>query len=121
MTTTPSSLAIERVQARLAQLEPAQVLTYVNGEDTTRATEALTVALELVGERLGLVARVDRVPPGTLRRAVLAVASELYHAQDAPDGASQWADELAAPIRRPRDPFTPARPLLAPYLGMGFA
>lgn len=62
------------------------------------------------------------VPVDTYRRAVLEVASELYHRRNAPAGVlAQYADVAAAPVRMARDPLAPAYPLLAPFLPGGFA
>ena len=62
------------------------------------------------------------VPSEVLGRAVLEVGSELFHRRSAPNGVAQFGTlDGAAPLRVARDPMVGAYPLLARYVGGGFA
>lgn len=52
------------------------------------------------------------VPTSIRDRAVLNVASELYHQRNAPNGVAQFASFDGAPVRIARDPMTAAYALL---------
>lgn len=76
-------------------------------------------AASLVASQVGTA----KVPKEVMARAVLEVAAELYHRKSAPNGIKNFADGFdgATAIRVARDPLVAARPLLAPYLPLGFA
>ena len=75
-------------------------------------------ATALVGAYVGTAL----VPYEVLGRAVLEVGSELFHRRSAPNGVAQFGTlDGAAPIRVARDPMVGAYPLLARYVGGGFA
>lgn len=62
------------------------------------------------------------VPAGVLDRAYLEVGSELFHRKNAPSGIqAQYSDTMAVAPRLARDPMTGTYPLLARYVGGGFA
>lgn len=61
------------------------------------------------------------VPNAVLTRAYLEVGSELYNRRQAPNGISQFTTADGGAIRVARDPMVAARPILAPFLGLGFA
>lgn len=67
--------------------------------------------------------RLDRVPAAVLRRAVVEVGADLFHRRAARNGviAFDETEVSASPVRIGRDPLAAARPLLAPYLGVGIA
>lgn len=74
-------------------------------------------ALQLVATYIG-----DAVVPEPVRqRAILEVGSELYHRRSAPNGVAQFAALDGAPVRVARDPMVGAYPILARYVGGGFA
>lgn len=79
--------------------------------------DAVPEAIQLVTTYVGTAV----VPEVVLTRAIVEVASELYHRKNAPNGISQFATPEGNPIRVARDPMVAARPLLAPYVGGGFA
>lgn len=87
----------------------------------------LATAQTLVGDYVTASSRTDAdgyiviVPDEVTDRAVLEVGSELFHRKNAPNGVAQFATMDGAPIRVARDPMVAARPILAPYLGGGFA
>ena len=59
------------------------------------------------------------VPAPVLRRAKVNVASELFHAQSAPTGISQFANGDGNPVRVARNPMVAAYRILTPYVGLG--
>lgn len=62
------------------------------------------------------------IPAAILNRAVLEAGSELFHRRQAPNGIAQFANADGTPgIRVARDPMVAARPILAPFLPLGFA
>lgn len=61
------------------------------------------------------------IPDQIAQRAVLEVGSELYHRKNAPNGVAQFATLDSPAVKIARDPMVAARPILAPYLGGGFA
>lgn len=73
-------------------------------------------AAMLTGSYIGSLA----VPQEVANYAATEVARELHTRLGAPGGVlSSFAE--AAPVRLARDPLTAAYPILAPYLGGGFA
>lgn len=64
---------------------------------------------------------VSTVPPTVLNRAYLEVGSELYNRRSAPNGISQFTSADGSAIRVARDPLVAARPILAPFLPLGFS
>ena len=87
---------------------------------TEYMTKCLDVAARLIASQIGSA---DGVPGDVLDRATLEVAAELYHRKNAPNGVKNFADGFdgAGAIRVARDALVAARPLLAPYLPLGFA
>lgn len=80
--------------------------------DDVQITSALSTAEALVKVHVGAAT----VPSEITDRAVLEVASELFHRKNAPNGISQFQDFNAAPVRVARDPMVAAYPLLAPFV-----
>lgn len=97
----------------------ADLQAYVNANSSDEAfvTTCLAEATALVQAYVGTAV----VPPVVLDRAVLEVGSELFHRRQAPSGVAQFAALDGAPIRVARDPMVGAYPLLARYVGGGFA
>ncbi|SNS41557.1 hypothetical protein SAMN06309944_0163 [Micrococcales bacterium KH10] len=92
----------------------ADVLTYAGAgsSDLAVAESVLPVAVALVTTHLGAAE-----PPETVRdRAVLEVASELFHRRNAPQGISQFGAPDGSVVRVARDPMVAAYPLLAPWV-----
>jgi hypothetical protein len=85
--------------------------------------DLVTVIAEATALVTTYVGVAPAIPPPDviLTRAIIEVASELYHRKNAPNGISQFATPEGNPIRVARDPMVAARPLLAPYVGGGFA
>lgn len=119
-TLTPVDEAIELVGTRLAgKVTAGHLLRVIGSDDDARAQGHLATAMAQVGAYLGRPATVRTVPLDLLAHATTLVASQLWHAQDAPHGVANWADDGAAPVRVARDPMTVARPLLARFVGLG--
>jgi hypothetical protein len=103
-----------------------QLAGYVGASDDAYVDHCLATAETLIGAYLSGYGLLDEdgtltgVPDEIADRAVLEVASELYHRRNAPNGVAQFATMDAAPIRIARDPMVAARPLLAPYVAGGF-
>lgn len=63
----------------------------------------------------------DRVvPEEVLTLAVHKVGSELWASRDAVGGIVTGYTDVGSGLRLARDPMVAARPLLAPYVGLGF-
>lgn len=98
--------------------------TTVSAIDDAFIEQCLAEAIALVnrlcggGEHAAIVAR---VPYDVLERAYIEVGSELYNRRSAPNGISQFAAADGSAIRVARDPLVAARPLLQPYLPLGFS
>lgn len=102
----------EQIAARLAPFVGAnQADSYI--------TSCATEAVELVTHHVG---KCD-VPGSVLERAALEVGADLYHRRTARNGIAGFEDTEVgtSPIRINRDPLTPARPILAPWLGVPIA
>ena len=63
------------------------------------------------------------IPESVLDRATLEVAADLYHRRSARNGVAGFDDNdiNPVPVRINRDPLVPARPILAPYMGVPIA
>lgn len=87
---------------------------------TEYMTGCVSVASKLIESQIG---GGTTIPPEIVDRATLEVAAELYHRRNAPNGIKNFADGFdgAGAIRVARDALVAARPLLAPYLPLGFA
>lgn len=82
----------------------------------TDARQLAEQAATLIDKHVGSV----QVPAVILQLACVAVARDLHAASQAPGGVfSPFADGGA--VRLARDPMKAAYPLLAPYVGGGFA
>lgn len=84
--------------------------------DSEQSWLIATDAVRLVTDYIGGVT----VPEEVVGLACLQAARELYTQLQAPGGIySQFGD--SAPVRLARDPLKPVYPLLATYVGGGFA
>ncbi|WP_165215281.1 hypothetical protein [Schaalia sp. ZJ1691] len=110
-TTAEQDQATDLVQALAAYVGNVPVTGFLT--DCTR--EATSLVASQVGDAI--------VPDEIKRRAILEVAAELFHRKSAPNGIKNFADGLdgTTAIRVARDALVAARPLLAPYLPLGFA
>lgn len=83
--------------------------------------ECAAEAADLVAAHVG--ARASAVPARVMARAVLEVGADLYHRRSARNGIAGFEDtDMApAPVRINRDPLVPARPILAPWMGVPIA
>jgi len=88
------------------------ILAYVGTGDVATATPVLPVAEALVAAHVGAA----DVPETVLDRAVLEVASELFHRRNAPSGIAQFGAADGTVVRVARDPMVAAYPLLAPWV-----
>ena len=87
--------------------------------DMARVGELYDAALDMVERLTG-----DAAVPSTVReQAVLATGANLYARRTAQTDLSGYDNGLLQPMpQRPAlDPLTPARSMLAPYLGPGIA
>lgn len=82
--------------------------------------ECITEATALVGKHAG--DRLPTIPEPVVDRAILEVAADLYHRRATRNGIAGFDDtEISASlVRINRDPLTPARPILAPWIGVSF-
>ncbi len=88
-----------------------------SSEDDAFTEACWSEATALVTREIGTY----EVPAEIVGRATLEVGAELWNRRQAPNGVSQFAAFDGSAIRVARDPMVGARPLLAPYLGLGFA
>lgn len=79
-------------------------------------TEATALVEKLAGDRL------STIPVPVADRAILEVSADLYHRRATRNGIAGFDDTeiSASPVRINRDPLTPARPILAPWIGVVF-
>lgn len=113
--TTPTPVPVTPTSDQLGELQG-----YVNADAT--ANRYLTTCWGTAAELVNTYVGTRQVPDSVLTRAVLDVASELFHRRNAPGGVMQQFTDLgAAPVRMARDPMLGAYPILAPYVGGGFA
>ena len=90
---------------------------YVGTKDVSDFPQScLTAGHALVSNYVGTS---TVVPMEIFDQAVLKVSSELFHARNAPNGISQFADVNGAAVRIGYDPLAPAYKLLRPFLGWG--
>ena len=94
------------------------LIEYVGADasQTAFVESCVDAAVALVSQFVGS----SDVPAGVLERAILEVGSEMFHRRNAPNGVAQFAVDGSA-IRVARDPMVGAYPLLARYVGGGFA
>ena len=116
---TPEELAANAAQSAL-EAGGVLLLEYVNGNasDADLAERAWGTASALVAVHVGTAV----VPAGVLEEATLLCGSEIFYKRQAPNGIQQLATpEGVTSTRVARDPMLAAYPLLAPFVGMGFA
>lgn len=99
-------------------MDATDLATYVGA---TEADEAFTEqcwdeAYALVSAFVGDA----EIPQEVGDRAVLETASELFHRRNAPNGIAQFAAFDGSAVRVARDPMTPAYPILARVMVVGF-
>lgn len=98
----------------------ADLTAYVGASpsDVAFVGECVETAEALVAAYVGAA----EVPAVIRDRAVMEVGSELFHRRQAPNGIAQFATADGMPgVRVARDPMVSARPILAPFLPLGFA
>ena len=97
-------------------MDYTDLLEFVNASsaDTELVQTCWVQAQLLVNDFVGS----QTVPSDIRERCYLACGSELFHARNAPNGISQYADMNGAPIRIARDPMTPVYSLLSAYVVM---
>lgn len=95
----------------------SELIAYVNASTTDLpfAEDCWTEAAALVTAAIGTAT----VPAAIVTRATLEAGSELFHRRQAPNGIAQFATDGAPAVRVARDPMVAARPILAPYIGLG--
>lgn len=91
--------------------------TSTSEADDEYLTSCVAESKELVEHEVGS----HTVPDPVLERAIIEAGSELYNRRSAPNGISQFAAADGSAIRVARDPMVAARPILAPFLPLGFA
>ena len=87
--------------------------TGTDGELTPVYDAARLLVARYVGRAAGLV------PDEILTLAVHKVGSELWAARDAVGGIVTGYTDMGSGLRLARDPMVAARPILAPYVGLG--
>lgn len=86
------------------------------------ATAKSLIAVHVGAEVIGGIISESVVPEPVLDRATLEVGSELFHRRQAPNGIAQFASpDGGQGVRVARDPMVAARPILAPFVPLGFA
>lgn len=104
---------------------PVDLDWYVKAASSTEpqladfAASCQAEAEALVARHVGDV----EVPVEVEARAVLEVGADLFYRRAARNGVVNFGSgiEAASVVRINRDPMTQAYPLLAPYVGLGFA
>lgn len=105
----------------MTNVQLAERLRHHVGAGASTTLESLT---QIVSEAQALVEAFagkhrENIPGPVWERAVLECASELYAKQNAIGGiVSDFSD--GPTVRLARDPMVAARPLLAPYVPLGF-
>lgn len=90
--------------------------------DACLVTATALIAAHCGVEVVGGIISGSTVPEPVLDRSTLEVGSELFHRRQAPNGISQFASpDGGQAVRVARDPMVSARPILAPFLPLGFA
>jgi hypothetical protein len=99
-------------------MDSSDLTTYVGAtaEDSEFVQQCWDEAYALVSAYVGG----NDIPQAVGDRAVLETASELFHRRNAPNGIAQFAAFDGSPVRVARDPMTPAYPLLARVMVVGF-
>lgn len=108
-------------EAYPAGMPPVDLSAYVRASDRDEAfvTECAARAAHLVSDKLGAAT----VPTSVVSTAILEVGANLYQRRVSAIGANNYGDPetMGNPMRPALDPFTPAWPILRPYLGPGLA
>lgn len=102
-------------------MSAADLAQYVRApeRDMARVTEVYDAASDMVGR----LVRDTTVPSAVKDQAVLATGANLYARRTSQTELGSYDNQLlqAVPQRPALDPLTPARAMLAPYLGPGIA
>lgn len=103
----------------MATLDQLRAFTGAAASDTEYLTACLAAATERVTRHVGA----REVPGPVLDQAVLEVAGNLWQRRVGKQDLAAFGDGtlIASPARPALDPLTPARALLAPWLGVGIA
>jgi len=118
--TTPPETETVQATAPLPGADPAALATYLGDvEADDFLTQCVQVATEMVTTHIGAA----QIPTPVVARAVLEVAAELWNRRTAPNGVASFGDGAGGviPMRVARDAMVAARPLLAPWIGLGIA
>lgn len=103
-------------------MSAADLAQYVRApeRDMARVTEVYEAATSMVGR---LVGDTTVVPATVKDQAVLATGANLYARRTSQTELGSYDNQLlqSVPQRPALDPLTPARAMLAPYLGPGIA
>lgn len=106
------------IQAEDVDAEALRLYVNASSNDNAYVTSCLSEATALVDGYIGTA----EVPAAILGRAYLEAGSELFHRRQAPNGIAQFATADGAPtVRVARDPLVGVYPLVARYVGGGFA
>ena len=104
-----------------AGMPEVDLQTYVraNDRDSVFVGECEARAAHLVADKIGSAT----VPKLVLSTAILEIAANLYQRRVSAIGTTNYTDPetMGNPMRPALDPFTPAWPILRPYLGPGLA
>lgn len=101
-------------------MSAADLQEYVRAADGDLdfVTDCYDEATALVETHIGSDAEVPEV---VRDRAILEVGAELFHRRSTKNGVAQFATGDGQPVRVARDPMVAARPILAPYVGLGIS
>lgn len=113
------------------ELTPESLALYVGtspADEGEYLAECIAEAGELVARHcnatdLEAVVAGKKIPPATLTRAVKETAADLFHRRRARNGVVQLDSDgyTGDVVRINADPLRAARPILAPFLGVGIA
>lgn len=100
-------------------LTDGQLATYVQAgsADAAFVTSCLLEATTMVERRIAG----RTVPVEIVDRATLEVGADLYYRRRTRNGVADFEGDDMQPFRVSRDPMVAAYPILAPYVGGGFA
>lgn len=103
----------------MATIEELAAYVQAAPEDTEYVQQCLDAAEDIISRHVGA----HKVPAQVRDTAVLEVAANLYQRRTSRRDITHFGDANGlAPMSRPAlDPLTPARPILAPWLGVGIA
>lgn len=103
----------------MADVNQLRAFTGAAASDSEYLSACLEAATERVNRHIGNC----QVPGPVLNQAILEVAGNLWQRRVGKQDLAAFGDGtlIASPTRPALDPLTPARALLAPWLGVGIA